>query len=133
MAAPKPILYATGVTVLCFICLVLACITLFLPIWGYFEDRYGGYQAERGYFGPWKVCKKLNYGREVCGDRFRFQVSGSKYFFFFTFFHCFQTLCLFYQFTNKTIDREKRKKIAIVIIILFKYLQLQEAYMLVAF
>lgn len=76
MAAPKPILYATGVTILGFICLVLACITLFLPIWGHFEDRYGGYQSERGYFGPWKVCKRLNYGREVCGDRFRFQVTG---------------------------------------------------------
>lgn len=76
MAAPKPILYATGVTILGFICLVLACTTLFLPIWGHFEDRYSSYQSERGYFGPWKVCKRLNYGREVCGDRFRFQVSG---------------------------------------------------------
>lgn len=76
MAAPKPILYATGVTICGFICLILAGITLFVPIWGYFEDRYGGYQAERGYFGPWKVCKKLNYNREICGDRFRFQVSG---------------------------------------------------------
>lgn len=52
------------------------CVVLFLPIWGHFEDRQGGYQAERGYFGPWKVCKKLSYGREICGDRFRFQVSG---------------------------------------------------------
>lgn len=76
MATPKPILYATGVTVLGFICFILSCTTLFVPVWGYFEDRHGGYQAERGYFGPWKVCKKLNYGREICSDRFRFQVSG---------------------------------------------------------
>lgn len=75
MAAPKPI-FATSVTVFGFICLILGCIIQFLPIWGHFEDRHGGYQAERGYFGPWKVCKKLSYGREVCGDRFRFQVSG---------------------------------------------------------
>lgn len=127
MAAPKPILYATGVTVLCFICLVLACITLFLPIWGYFEDRYGGYQAERGYFGPWKVCKKLNYGREVCGDRFRFQVSGNK------------CCCFLLLFSNAlfalTIYKQTahRKKAPIVIIIIIKYLQLQEAYMLVEF
>lgn len=77
MAAPRPI-YATGVTVFGFICLLLGCIALFLPVWGHFEDRHGGYQAERGYFGPWKVCKKLNYGREVCGERFRFQVSGNE-------------------------------------------------------
>lgn len=75
MALPKPI-YATSVTVFGFICLVLGCTALFLPIWGQFEDRHGGYQAEHGYFGPWKVCKKLNYDREICGDRFRFQVSG---------------------------------------------------------
>lgn len=75
MAPPKPI-YATGVTVFGLICLVLGCTALFLPVWGHFKDRHGGYQAERGYFGPWKVCKKLNYGREICGDRFRFQVSG---------------------------------------------------------
>lgn len=76
MAAPKPVLYATGVTICGFVCLILACTTLFLPYWGHFEDRHGGYSAERGYFGPWKVCKKLNYNREICGDRFRFQVSG---------------------------------------------------------
>lgn len=76
MARPKPILYATGVTCLGFICLILACVTVFLPIWGTYEDRHGGWQSERGYFGPWKVCKKLNYGREICGNEFRFRVSG---------------------------------------------------------
>lgn len=78
MAAPKPI-FAIFATVYGFICLILGCVVLFLPIWGHFEDRQGGYQAERGYFGPWKVCKKLSYGREICGDRFRFQVSGGVY------------------------------------------------------
>lgn len=74
MAAPRPI-YATGVTVFGFVCLILGSIALFIPNWGQFRgiDRY---QAERGYFGPWKVCKKLNYGREICGDHYRFQVSG---------------------------------------------------------
>lgn len=79
MAPPKPI-YATIVFVFGCFCLVLGCIALFLPIWGHFEDRHGGYQSERGYFGPWKVCKKLNYGREICGDRFRFQVSGLSHY-----------------------------------------------------
>lgn len=84
MVEPKPILYATAVTICGFVCLALACTTLFLPIWGHYEDRYGGgLQNDRGYFGPWKVCKKLNYGREICGDRFRFQVSGMFYVFSF--------------------------------------------------
>lgn len=76
MTSHKPI-YATGVIIFGLVCLVLGCIALLLPIWGHFEDRSGGYQVERGYFGPFKICKKLNYGRETCGDRFRFQVSGS--------------------------------------------------------
>lgn len=76
MAGPKPALYASGITCMGFICLILACVTVFLPIWGNYEDRYGGYQAERGYFGPWKVCKKLNYNREFCSDTLRFRVSG---------------------------------------------------------
>lgn len=79
MAAPK-LIFATGVTVFAFICLILGLVVLFLPIWGHFEDRHGGYQAERGYFGPWKVCKQLSYNRELCGDRFRFQVSGKSVF-----------------------------------------------------
>lgn len=78
MAGPRPIVYATCVTCLGFVCLILACTTIFLPIWGTYEDRYGGYQAERGYFGPFKVCKKLNYHREICGEGFRFRVSGIK-------------------------------------------------------
>lgn len=76
MAEPKPALYAAGVTALGFICLALACLTAFVPAWGNYEDSYGGYQSERGYFGPFRVCKKLNYGREVCGDQNRFRISS---------------------------------------------------------
>lgn len=77
MGEPKPALYTAGVTALAFVCLALACFTAFVPIWGKYEDSYGGYSSERGYFGPWKVCKTLNYGREVCGDQFsRFRISS---------------------------------------------------------
>lgn len=75
MGEPKPALYAASVTALGFVCLALACFTAIVPIWGKYEDSYGGYSSERGYFGPWKVCKTLNYGREVCGEQFtRFRV-----------------------------------------------------------
>ena len=80
MAQPKPALYAAGVTSLGFICLALAATAVGVPIWGYYESAAGGWDSERGYFGPWKVCKKLNYGREVCGD-FRFRPSGMTHLF----------------------------------------------------
>lgn len=75
MAQPKPALYAAGVTSLGFICLAVAASAVGIPIWGYFESKTGGWDAEQGYFGPWKVCKKLNYGREICGE-YRFKPSG---------------------------------------------------------
>lgn len=78
MAGPRPIVYATSTTCLGLVCLILACITVFLPIWGTYEDRHGGYQSERGYFGPWKVCKKINFNREICDSRVRFRVSGKQ-------------------------------------------------------
>jgi hypothetical protein len=68
MAGPKPALYASCVTVLGFICFALSATAVGLPIWGYFENLTGGWNLEHGYFGPFKTCKKLNYGREVCGD-----------------------------------------------------------------
>lgn len=77
MAEPKPALYAAGVTCLGFICLALAATAVGLPIWGTFENQSGGWEAERGYFGPWTVCKTLSYGREICGrEEFRFKTSG---------------------------------------------------------
>lgn len=77
MAQPKPALYAASVTGLAFVCLALAAAAVGIPIWGYFENVNGGgsWESERGYFGPWKTCKRLNYGRELCGD-VRFRPSG---------------------------------------------------------
>lgn len=76
MAQPKPALYAAAVTGLGFVCLALAASAVGVPIWGYWENANGGWEADRGYFGPWKTCKRLNYGRELCGDFIRFRPSG---------------------------------------------------------
>lgn len=77
MAGPKPALYSAGVTCLGFASLALAATAVGLPIWGNFESLGGGWEADRGYFGPWKVCKVLSYGREICGrEDFRFRPSG---------------------------------------------------------
>lgn len=76
MAGPKPALYASGVTVVGFICLALSATAVGLPIWGHFEYLSGGWDTEQGYFGPFRTCKKLNYGREVCGD-FNFKPNGN--------------------------------------------------------
>lgn len=77
MAQPKPALYAASVTGLAFVCLAIAAAAVGIPIWGYFENvNSGSWESERGYFGPWKTCKRLNYGRELCGD-FRFRPSGN--------------------------------------------------------
>lgn len=61
-------LYIASITAISFICFALSCAAVFLPIWGYFEDANGGFGADRGYFGPWKVCKELTYNREKCGS-----------------------------------------------------------------
>ncbi|KAJ1531048.1 hypothetical protein ONE63_005878 [Megalurothrips usitatus] len=38
----------------------------------------GAFAAERGYFGPWTVCRQLQYERERCGRNVsRFQPSGA--------------------------------------------------------
>lgn len=37
----------------------------------------GGYDYDRGYFGPFKVCKQLTYNREKCGnDVSKFRLSS---------------------------------------------------------
>lgn len=78
MAGPKPALYSAGITCLGFASLALAATAVGLPIWGNFESLGGGWEADRGYFGPWKVCKILSYGREICGrEDFRFRPSGN--------------------------------------------------------
>jgi hypothetical protein len=56
------------ITTISFISFALSCAAVFLPIWGYFEDSNGGFGSDRGYFGPWKVCKELTYNREKCGS-----------------------------------------------------------------
>ena len=61
-------LYIALITAISFICFALSCAAVFLPIWGYFEDANGGFGSDRGYFGPWKVCKELTYNREKCGS-----------------------------------------------------------------
>lgn len=61
-------LYIALITAISFICFALSCASVFLPIWGYFEDANGGFGSDRGYFGPWKVCKELTYNREKCGS-----------------------------------------------------------------
>lgn len=80
MAGPKTALYAAGLTCLGFICFALASTAVGVPIWGYFENPSGGWGADRGYFGPWKVCKQLAYNREKCGqDVSRFRPSLGIY------------------------------------------------------
>lgn len=75
MAQSRPALYAAVVTGLGFVALSIAAAAVGIPIWGYYEYLQGGWDGEHGYFGPWKVCKQLNYNREVCGD-FRFRPSS---------------------------------------------------------
>ncbi|CAO1409606.1 unnamed protein product [Diamesa tonsa] len=60
-------LYITLVSAIGFICFALTTSAIGIPYWGSFEDEYGGFGSDRGYFGPWKVCKELTYNREKCG------------------------------------------------------------------
>lgn len=94
MAGPKPALYTSAVTVVGFICLALSATAVGLPIWGHFEYLAGGWDSEKGYFGPFRTCKKLNYGREVCGD-FHFRPHGNFCLFFFM-KKCFKILPFLY-------------------------------------
>ncbi|XP_055714797.1 uncharacterized protein LOC129809841 [Phlebotomus papatasi] len=58
--AGKPALYAAGVTCLGFVCFAIAATAIGLPIWGYFDNPIGGWESDRGYFGPWRVCKQID-------------------------------------------------------------------------
>ncbi|XP_034247186.1 uncharacterized protein LOC117648647 isoform X2 [Thrips palmi] len=70
-------LYSTGVACLGFVCFAMGATAVGLPLWGYF-DNDGGFAVERGYFGPWQVCRQLQYERERCGRNVsRFQPSGA--------------------------------------------------------
>lgn len=61
-------LYVALSTALSFVCFALTCAAVFVPIWGYFEDANSGFGSDRGYFGPWSVCKELTYDRTRCGS-----------------------------------------------------------------
>lgn len=70
-------LYSTGVACLGFVCFAMGATAVGLPLWGYF-DNDGGFAVERGYFGPWQVCRQLQYERERCGRNVsRFQPSSA--------------------------------------------------------
>eukprot|EP00099_Drosophila_melanogaster_P009272 NP_001262005.1 uncharacterized protein Dmel_CG13698, isoform C [Drosophila melanogaster] len=76
----KSTLYAAGVTCLGFICFALASVAIGIPIWGYYDSPSGGYDFDRGYFGPFKVCKQLTYNREKCGnDVSKFRLSNAVF------------------------------------------------------
>ncbi|KAI5635268.1 hypothetical protein NE865_12060 [Phthorimaea operculella] len=90
MAAGKA-LYSIAVVIFGFICFIVGAIAVGLPTWGYFYSyntdiqyslqsyRLDNPNFDQGYFGPWRVCKKLLYNREKCGtDVSKFQPS-SKY------------------------------------------------------
>ncbi|CAH0591552.1 unnamed protein product [Chrysodeixis includens] len=91
MASGKA-LYSIAVVALGFICFVVGAIAVGLPTWGKFYSydsdiqlSIPGYYLEnpnfdQGYFGPWRVCKKLLYNREKCGtDVSKFHPSTAVY------------------------------------------------------
>lgn len=68
------------ITTISFISFALCCAATFLPVWGYFEEVHNYIGSNEGYFGPWKVCKELQYNREKCFNNLQvpggFQPSG---------------------------------------------------------
>uniref|UniRef100_A0A1A9UM44 Uncharacterized protein n=1 Tax=Glossina austeni TaxID=7395 RepID=A0A1A9UM44_GLOAU len=78
MAKSKATLYVAGVTFLGFVCFALASVAIGIPYWGYYDSPSGNYDFDRGYFGPFKVCKQLAYNREKCGiDVSKFRLSSA--------------------------------------------------------
>ncbi|XP_054269293.1 uncharacterized protein LOC128990759 isoform X1 [Macrosteles quadrilineatus] len=94
MAEPQKskTLYSSAVAALGFVSFILAAAAVALPLWGYYEstsgnmgqsfeplfESYSGPGSEKGYFGPWTLCKELLYGRTKCGDNVsRFQPHGA--------------------------------------------------------
>ncbi|XP_025262751.1 uncharacterized protein LOC105251270 [Camponotus floridanus] len=65
---------AAGALALGVVALVVQSAATGTPTWGYFSNPDAGTAAEKGYFGPWRQCKLLLYGREWCGQNVsRFQ------------------------------------------------------------
>ncbi|XP_037933592.1 uncharacterized protein LOC119668220 [Teleopsis dalmanni] len=80
MAKSKTALYAAGLTCYGFLCFALASAAIGIPIWGYYDSSNGGYDYDRGYFGPFKVCKQLAYNREKCGNEVsKFRLNSAVY------------------------------------------------------
>ncbi|XP_026724813.1 uncharacterized protein LOC113491839 isoform X2 [Trichoplusia ni] len=78
MASGKA-LYSIAVVALGFICFVVGAIAVGLPTWGKFYSLENP-NFDQGYFGPWRVCKKLLYNREKCGtDVSKFHPSTAVY------------------------------------------------------
>lgn len=59
---------STYVLGLALLAVILQSAVTVLPTWGYFSNPDAGSGTERGYFGPWRQCKYLLYGREKCGQ-----------------------------------------------------------------
>ncbi|XP_054006621.1 uncharacterized protein LOC128891250 isoform X2 [Hylaeus anthracinus] len=59
---------AAGALALSVLAVVLQSAATATPTWGYFTNPDAGSAAEKGYFGPWRQCKLLLYGRERCGQ-----------------------------------------------------------------
>ncbi|XP_026675122.1 uncharacterized protein LOC108631833 isoform X2 [Ceratina calcarata] len=59
---------AAGALALSILAVVLQSAATATPTWGYFTNPDAGSAAEKGYFGPWRQCKLLLYGRERCGQ-----------------------------------------------------------------
>ncbi|XP_073954602.1 uncharacterized protein isoform X2 [Choristoneura fumiferana] len=59
-------MYSIAVVVFGFICFVVNAIAVGIPTWGYFYS-FENPNFDQGYFGPWRICKRLLYNREKCG------------------------------------------------------------------
>ncbi|XP_015593208.1 uncharacterized protein LOC107266826 [Cephus cinctus] len=65
---------AAGALALGILAVVLQAAATATPQWGYFSNPDAGSVFEKGYFGPWRQCKFLEYSRERCGHNVsRFQ------------------------------------------------------------
>lgn len=84
--ARKTAQYAAGVTCLGFVCLAVACASIGVPIWGYYDANGGYYEVDKGYFSPFKVCKQLGYNREKCGSEVSKFRPSCEYAFFVLYF-----------------------------------------------
>jgi len=79
MGQSRPALYAACVTCLGFLCFALSATAIGLPTWGNYGSTGSYYDQNYGYFGPWRACKKLQYGREKCGSDIGFSPSKAVY------------------------------------------------------